>query len=782
MEKILRIAVRSLVEYVFRSGDLGGDFLGANRAVEGIQAHRKIQHARPAEYRQEIPVSYQFPTEHFILEISGRIDGVYTYADRVIVEEIKTITGDLKVFVETENPLHWGQVKSYAYLYAVANNLTELDAQVTYYQLDSGEIREIRRHFLCAELAQFFQELVASYLAWAETLERWYLLRDASIQNLEFPFTAYRPGQRQMAAATYLTIKRGEQLLAQAPTGIGKTMAVLFAALKALAEGHTTKIFYLTAITTGNIAAAKALEVMRSQGLRIKSLVLTAKEKICFQPECNCTSEECEFARGYFDRINQAVQAAFEQDAFTREFIEALARKYRVCPFEYSLDLSLWADCIICDYNYAFDPRASLKRFFLEPRGEYTFLVDEAHNLVERAREMFSAEIDKQSLLELRRAVKQTIPELSKLLGKINAWLLKARKQCEEQDNPRAAKELPADGLPLLRECVAFAERWLVSKMNATFRDELLEAYFEVSRFITVAEQVAEQYDERYATCFEKLGSDLHLKLFCIDPASRLEEALQRCKAAVFFSATLTPTDYFKAVLGCKESAASLILPSPFPRDHLCLLVVNSISTLYRRREHTAAAITQMLVATVTQRKGNYLLFFPSYQYLRAIYTAFAEQYPEIETIVQTSGMTEVEREAFLAKFTCENQATLVGFAVMGGIFGEGIDLVGDRLTGAIIVGVGLPGICLERDLIRDYFANARGTGFEYAYRYPGFNRVLQAAGRVIRSEQDRGVVVLIDERFATARYTSLFPVEWQPIRVNNPAQLRKLLNNFWNP
>jgi DNA excision repair protein ERCC-2 len=778
LQKIVRIAVRSLVEYVFRSGDLGGDFLGANRAVEGIQAHRKIQHARPAEYRKEIPVSYQFLTEHFILEISGRIDGVYTYADQVIVEEIKTITGDLRAFAEIENPLHWGQVKSYAYLYTIAHNLTELDAQLTYYQLDTREIRECRRHFTCDELAHFFQELVASYLVRAETIERWYLLRNASIQNLEFPFTAYRPGQRQMAVATYLTIKQGEQLLAQAPTGIGKTMAVLFAALKALAEGHTTKIFYLTARTTGSIAAAKALEVMRSQGLRIKSLALTAKEKICFQPECDCTPEQCEFARGYFDRINQAVQAAFEQDAFTREFIEAFARKYRVCPFEYSLDLSLWTDCIVCDYNYAFDPRASLKRFFLEPRGEYTFLIDEAHNLVDRAREMFSAEIRKQPLLELRQAVKPTLPELYKLLGKINTWLLKARKQCEEQDNPRSEKSCPADLLPLFRECVAFAERWLVSKMNAAFRAELLEAYFDVSRFITVAEQ----HDERYATCFEKLDRDLRLKLFCIDPASRLEDALQRCKAAVFFSATLTPTDYFKAVFGCKESAASLILPSPFPREHLCLLVVNSISTLYRRREQTAAAITQMLVATVTQRKGNYLLFFPSYQYLRAIYTTFAEQCLEIETIVQTAGMTETEREAFLAKFTCENQKTLVGFAVMGGIFGEGIDLVGDRLTGAIIVGVGLPGICLERDLIRDYFVNVRGTGFDYAYRYPGFNRVLQAAGRVIRSEQDRGVVVLIDERFATARYTSLFPVEWQPVRVNNSIQLRKILNNFWNP
>jgi DNA excision repair protein ERCC-2 len=778
LKKTIQISVRTLVEYVFRSGDLGFEFLGSNRSAEGIQAHRKIQRSRPDEYSSEVPLVHRIETDHFILEISGRMDGIYQYPDRVIIEEIKTTATKPEVWETEENHVHWGQLKCYAYIYAVEYSLEKIDTQLTYYHTKTGKTKEFRRHFSREELEHFFQELISRYLEWTNTIEEWNQIRDHSILNLDFPFPAYRAGQRKMAVDVYLTIKRRNQLIVQAPTGIGKTIATLFPAIKALREGHTSKMFYLTARTTGRVAAENALDELRRKGLRIKSLTITAKEKICFHPAIFCNPDECPCAGGYFDRITQAVQEVFQQDALTREAIEDVARKHNVCPFEFSLDLSLWADCIICDYNYAFDPRVYLKRFFLEGKGEYTFLIDEAHNLVDRAREMFSAEIRKQPFLDLRRVVRNQLPDLYKIMGKINTWLLQARKQCDAKGGePYAEKSPPEDLLPLLKDFVEEAENWLTLNLKTPFRKELLDVFFEASRFITVAEQ----YDEQYATCFEKINSDLRVKLFCLDPSERLKDALKRCQAAIFFSATMTPAAYFQKILGCNESARTRILPSPFPRENLCLLISGNISTLYKQRAKTVPAVTQAILAMVQQKKGNYLLFFPSYQYMEMVYESFSEECPDIEIILQTRGMTEREREIFLERFAHDNEETLVGFAVMGGIFGEGIDLVGDRLTGAVIVGVGLPGISLERDLIRDYFTHSNGAGFEYAYMYPGINRVFQAAGRVIRTEYDRGAVLLIDQRFSTFRYTSLFPCEWHPIRVKEEEHIRALLQEFWN-
>lgn len=776
-KKTIQIAVRSLVEYVCRSGSLGGgDFVSANRALEGTYAHRKIQKSRPAEYQAEVPITYRLETTYFYLEISGRIDGVYHTPAQVLLEEIKTTTGNPEMLIASENPVHWGQLKTYAYFYALEHTLNELDAQVVYYQLDTGVIRESRKHFTLPELTEFFQDLLARYLVWANMLEAWYQVRDPSIRALEFPFPDYRAGQRLMAVEVYRTIKQHGQLLVQAPTGIGKTMAALFPAIKAIGEGQTEKIFYLTARTTGQIAAEQALNHLRGKGLRLKSITITAKEKVCANPHICCTPEECPYAWGYFDRIGGALQAAFQTEAFTRDTLAQFAQQHTVCPFEFALDLSLWADCIICDYNYAFDPRIYLKRFFLEPTGMYTFLVDEAHNLIDRAREMFSAALQKQTFLDLRRTIKQELPELYKITGKINTWLRQAQKRGSAEATPFAEHVSPEELLPLLRDFVDEAEAWLVLNLKTPFRAELLDRFFEVNWFLTVAGW----YDERYATCFDPQDRDLRLNLFCLDPSKHLEEALTRCQAVIFFSATLTPAAYFQQMFGCQESSRTRLLPSPFPPEHLCLLIANRISTLYKHRTNTVPAVAQMILAAVTAKPGNYLAFFPSYQYMRMVADVIVSDRPDLATLVQTPDMSETDRAGFLARFAAENQHSLLGFAVMGGIFGEGIDLVGDRLTGAIIVGVGLPAICLERDLIRDYFTQVNGAGFEFAYLYPGLTRVLQAAGRVIRSETDRGLVLLIDTRFAMQRYLTLFPHEWQPERIKDTHHLQEVLHQFW--
>jgi DNA excision repair protein ERCC-2 len=773
----LKIAVRDLVQYALRCGDLQFEFLGSTRPVDAIRAHQKIQKSRPEAYQAEAPISYQFETDQFTLTIGGRIDGVLPAVDRPVIEEIKTTSRNLEYFDRNEEPLHWGQVKAYAYMYGFKHRLDKIDAQLVYYQIDSGRIKEQKRTFSLEELETFFTDLVHRYLDWAATISNWSRLRDESIHKLEFPFEIYRPGQRAMAVEVYRSIKNESQLLVQASTGIGKTMAAVFPAVKAIREALSTKIFYLTARTTGRAVAEKALDQLRTNGLKIKALTITAKDKICFNPDSACHPDECEFAKGHYDRIDDALRYIFHQDAFTRDVIIEAARNHRVCPFEFSLELSLWADIIICDYNYAFDPRVYLRRFFQEQTGDYTFLIDEAHNLVDRSRDMYSAEIFKQPVLDVRRALKNDLPQIYRCLGKVNAWLVKARKQCEESGPARAEKFAPDDLYPLLRKFLYLTENWLTKNIKAPFREVLLELFFSIHGFL----RVAEQYDDSYATCYEKLKTNLKVKLFCIDPSQHLNQALKRCRTAVFFSATMTPMTYFKTILGCNENAGHLILPSPFPKENLGIFVSERISTLYRHRNRTKTDVLKSILVLIERRKGNYLLFFPSYAYLQMVYELFQNERPETDIIVQAPAMTESERDTYLDRFSQDNPQTLVGFAVMGGIFGEGIDLVGKRLSGAAIVGVGLPAISLENDLIREYFNRELNAGFEFSYLYPGINRVLQAAGRVIRSENDRGVVLLIDQRYGTHRYKSLLPQNWHPISVLNEHKFADDLHQFWN-
>ncbi|MBU4318953.1 MAG: ATP-dependent DNA helicase [Proteobacteria bacterium] len=784
MKEKLQIAVRALVEQVLREGDLSFSFTGQSRTVEAIRAHQKVQKSRPAGYEPEVRVSHQLETETFLLEISGRIDGVYgpeenASEDTVVIDEIKTTTSDLQAYADSDHPIHWAQAKIYAYMVANARNLSRIHIQLTYYHLDTGQRLEIRRPFEFDTLADFFDGIVSRYLARASILAQWHETRNTSLSGLSFPFPDFRPGQREMAVQVYKTIQHQRQLLVQAPTGIGKTMAAVFPALKALGLGLVSKIFYLTARTTARAVAEKAASAMARKGLRVKSLTLTAKDKICFNPESACNAEECSYAKGHFDRVDAAIHDLFtsNQEALTREVVEEAARTHHVCPFEFSLDLTLWADMIICDYNYAFDPRVYLRRFFTEETGDYTFLVDEAHNLVDRSREMFSAELRKQPFLDLRKTLKEALPGLYKTIGRLNAQFVKIRTACEDAGGQMAQPEAPPEMSSLLNAFLSQAERWLVQNHPAAFREQLLDLYFKVGSFL----KILEGYDENYITCAEKNDKDLRLKLFCINPADRMKAALARCRSVVFYSATLTPASYFKQLFGCGDEAFCLSLPSPFPKENFCLLLANHISTRYRNREGSLNDLVRLLSALISGSPGNLLIFFPSYQYMTAVHGALVDDSPTTEILIQAPGMSEGERERFLEQFTCEKGQRLVGFAVMGGVFGEGVDLEGERLTGAAIVGVGLPGISVENELIRQYFDRIDGTGFDHAYLYPGINRVLQAGGRVIRSETDQGVVMLIDERYTTARYRNLLPDHWQPVRVRNEKDLEKQLQKFWS-
>jgi len=804
---VFTIQVRELVEFALAQGDLGRgrDFVGRNRALAGTRGHQKLQRSRPAGYQKEVRLSHEIETAEFILRIQGRIDGLVVSAQEVLLEEIKTVQGG---WDRKADPLHWAQARLYGFMYAQANALERVAIQLTYLDLDTGEVTEFRERASLAELAAFFEEGTAIYLDWLQAHHHWCRQRDESIRSVAFPFLEYRPGQRELAVAAYRVLARGGRLFLEAPTGIGKTISVLFPAIKVLGEGKLERIFYLTARTVGRTVAQKALADLRQAGVRLRTLTLTAKEKICVQEGKPCDPAACPFARGYYDRSKTAMRAALAGEDITRPVLEGISREHQVCPFELSLDLSFWVDVVVCDYNYVFDPKVYLRRHFSEEPGDYAFLVDEAHNLVDRAREMFSADLDTREIQDVRRGLNEAVPRCAKALSRLSSAM---RKLCGSTAPPpeglepsdpatelnlfpaqskrgassalgrgypvQTTREFPTTLTPLLEDALKKAETWLARNEAADYRESLLELYFRLHAF----QRTAELYDERFVTIIES-GGAVQVRLFCLDPSCLLRQVLARGKAAVFFSATLTPIDYYRALLGGSEEDPLLQLASPFPPQHLAVLVQDRIRTHLKARAETLSDVVEAIAALVEGRRGNYMAYFPSYQYLTAVQEQFHGQHPGVAILVQRPAMSEPERDAFLAAFAAEHGETLVGFAVMGGVFGEGIDLVGERLIGAIIVGVGLPQLCVERDLIRDYFEEKTGAGFDYAYTFPGMNRVLQATGRVIRSETDRGVVLLIDARFGEPRYCRLFPDWWLTARVRSISDIQEALRQFWEP
>ena len=781
MEKSVRLSVRQLVEFVLRGGSIDNRSGGMDRAQEGSRIHRRLQKAGGENYQAEVFFRHIEEYKGIAFTVEGRADGIIAQEDGVTVDEIKTTRLELSAVGEDFNRLHWAQAACYAYFYALQNEQKRMNVQLTYVHVnefgDADGTKRFTRSYSREELAADFLDLLARYKRWADFSCEWEQKRDASIAALPFPFPSYRQGQRSLAVTAYRTIVEEGTAFCQAPTGIGKTISTLFPAVKAMGEGYITKIFYLTAKTITRQVAEEAFCRMREKGLAFKTVTLTAKDKICFLDETACNPEQCPYADGHYDRVNDVIFELLQtDDHMTRERIERAARENRVCPFELTLDLTLWCDCVIGDYNYLFDPVMYLKRFFAEGRGEYAFLIDEAHNLVDRAREMYSAGLEKAMFLELKRRVAAEDGAMAKALGAVNREFITLRKQCGEE---RYVEQLlpPEELGRALARFTEQCERFFKRHADSPDAPDLLQLYFDALLYL----KILELYDEKFLTAVEVWGSEVRVKLCCLDPSGLLRSALDRGRAAVFFSATLTPLDYFAAVLGGDEESRRIALPSPFERDHLKLLIADRVSTRYKDRENSRIPIAELIARTVQAKDGNYLVYFPSYQYMNDVYETFSARYPDIETALQQSGASEAEREAFLARFDSANERTLVGFGVLGGIYSEGIDLKGDRLIGTLVVGVGLPQIGREQDRIRDYYNRNGGTGYEFAYQYPGMNKVMQAAGRVIRGERDRGVVVLIDDRFNTPSYLRLFPEHWRGCRlVHTPEALEKELRAFW--
>lgn len=830
---IIKISVRNLVEFILREGDIDnrqGMGASAEAMQEGSRMHRRIQRSMGSDYHAEVPLRIAIEEGDYQLVIEGRADGiiiesgteeVYTFADnynhislpkeaRVTIDEIKGVYQKLEL-LQAPVGVHRAQAMCYAYIYAVQHDLARIGIQMTYCNLDTKEIRRFYEELSFAELSEWFLHLVEEYKKWADFQFAWRSLRQESIKRLTFPYE-YRKGQKELAAGVYRTIARGKNLFIQAPTGVGKTISTVFPAVKAVGEELGEKIFYLTAKTITGTVAREAFELLRRGGYQAKIIQITAKEKLCKCEEVDCNPVHCPYAKGHYDRVNDAVYNLLQkEDVFTREVILEQAEAYRVCPFELCLDVASWVDNIICDYNYVFDPNVCLKRFFAEgTKGGYLFLVDEAHNLVERSREMYSAELYKEDFLAVKKLVRHYDERLAAEFEKCNRSLLAYKRDCEKYvvyDN------IGSLILALMR-LASDLDEFLQKRAEFPERKEVAEFYLNLRNFMNVYELL----DEHYVIYSEHTEDGrFKMKLYCVDPSSNLQERLDRGNATIFFSATLLPVQYYKNLLSTKKDNYAVYADTAFSGEQCLLLVGRDVSSRYtRRNEKEFARIAAYVSATARAKKGNYMVFFPSYKMMRQVYEVFcasddvrelalfpeeekAEQEAEWEkkraaesgqpsggmsALLQQPGMKESEREAFLAAFSGEASAkregSLVAFCVLGGIFGEGIDLKNEQLIGAVIVGTGLPQISNEREILMRYYDRRSGEGFDYAYRYPGMNKVLQAAGRVIRTAEDVGVIELLDERFLQSDYRGLFPREWEQYTVCSAENVAQYVERFW--
>lgn len=777
-ETIIRISVRSLVEFILREGDIDNRVSGSmekDAMLLGGKIHRKIQSRMGTNYTAEVPLKIQMPCDGFVLQIEGRADGVLKDDGKVLIDEIKGILRSLE-HLEAPVPVHLAQAKCYAYIYAVQNSLKCIDVQMTYCQMETEEIRRFCQKFEFQELQTWFQDLVTQYEKWAKFEIEWRNVRNDSIRQIEFPFP-YREGQRDLVVSVYRTILRKKKLFIQAPTGVGKTMATVFPAVRAVGEGLGEKIFYLTAKTITRTVAEQAFSLLKEKGLLYKTITLTAKEKICFCEEAECNPDACPYAKGHFDRVNDAVFDLITHSGdWSREVLEEQAKKHMVCPFEMSLDVSNWADAVICDYNYAFDPQAHLKRFFSESgKGEYLFLIDEAHNLVERGREMYSASLYKEDLLEVRKLVKAEDPKLAKRLSECNQQFLELKRECEHYQILKSVSHIALKLMNVLSKL----EDYLEECKDAEKKKRVLDFYFAVRSFLNIHDIMDENY-----VIFSEMMEDgrFQIKLFCVNPAVNLQNYLEQGNSTIFFSATLLPVHYYKKLLSVEKDDYAVYAHSSFPQENKFLFIGTDVSTRYTRRgESTYQRFARYIAVMAEQKKGNYMAFFPSYRFLEEVHTCFLECVDhEVDSICQVSYMDEEQREEFLEEFEQEREKSLVAFCVMGGIFSEGIDLTDDKLIGAVIAGTGLPQVCTEREILKQYFNAADMDGFDYAYLYPGMNKVLQSAGRVIRTESDRGVILLLDDRFREMRYREVFPREWQQYQLGSVKNLEQEIRTFW--
>ncbi len=775
----MKLSVRSFVEFLCQSGNIDNRFSGISdkAAMEaGSKAHRKIQKSMGPEYKSEVPLKLCVPGDNYEVVIEGRADGIFPQEDLIYIDEIKGTYKDVHYISEAVY-VHKAQAMCYGYFYCVKEQLKKIGIRNTYVNLETEEQKYFEEIFTYEELEAWFLKLLAELRKWGDYLVEHEKVRNESIKDLNFPFE-YREGQRNLAVSVYKAISQEKNLFIQAPTGVGKTISTIFPAVKTMGEELSEKIFYLTAKTITRTAAEDAYAILRKEGLVFKSATITAKEKICFINEgegCECNPVACPYAKGHFDRVNDAVyDIVTNEDVITRQKLEEYAKKHKVCPFEFGLDVTYWVDGIICDYNYVFDPHVFLKRYFSEGnKRDYVFLVDEAHNLVDRAREMYSASVIKEDFLLIKRLIGDKNKSLTSALERCNRDLLAYKRQCEGEYALVASEDMFALNMLRLGERISL---FMEKNKDFPFMKELLEFFFKVKHY----NDIHEELDDNYIVYTEHTPEGFMLKLFCVNPSKNLKRRVEYGKNAVFFSATLLPINYYKELLSGNTEDYAIYAHSVFDTKKRLLLIGKDVTSRYtKRNEKEFKKVHQYILKIAESKKGNYLVFFPSYKYMESV-AEFCNEDDNIKYIIQSAKMTEQDKEDFLKVFDDNRDETLVGMCVMGGVFSEGIDLKRDSLIGAIIVGTGIPSVDTRQQLLRQFFDAHNRNGYEYAFTYPGMNKVLQAAGRVIRTEEDRGIIALLDDRFLNLTYKSLFPREWNDYKVVNIESVQEEILDFW--
>ena len=778
-KKRIRTSVRNLVEFVIRRGDIDNRrSKGAEKDAmqAGSRLHRKIQKRMGTDYRSEETLSHVVEMEDYELEIEGRADGIIERPGETVIDEIKCMYMDLQ-YLEEPAAVHRAQALCYGWIYCQDHGLDRIGIQLTYCNIESEEIKRFREDITREELDEWFSGLIHEYVKWTDYLYHHGLRREESLKKLEFPYE-YREGQKDLAISVYRAVRRKKNLFIQAPTGIGKTLSAVFPSLKAMGEGSGEKLFYLTAKTITRSVAEECFCLLRKHGLYFTTVTITAKEKLCPMEKPQCNPEVCSRAKGHFDRVNDAVFEVIHQEKeITREVILDYAERFQVCPFEFCLDISNWADGIICDYNYVFDPSAKLKRYFSDGvSGEYIFLIDEAHNLVGRAREMYSAVMVKEEILSVKKMIKGRSRKLERCLERLNRQMLEMKRTGEECQLFENVHLLADSAISVLGEM----ENFLEGEGELFDGEEILEFYFNLRHFLNMYEGLDDHY-----RIYGETGEDgmYRVRLFCIDPSRMLSECLEKSNGTVLFSATLLPIMYYKKLLSGREDDYAVYAHSPFDSKNRLLLIGSDVSSRYTRRNRSEyGKIVEYIYELAESHKGNYMVFFPSYQYMKAAAQVLEDEFHGNFTWrIQESHMTEEEREDFLAEFERPREQSFVGLCVLGGIFSEGIDLKEERLEGAAIVGTGLPMVCSEQEILKEYFEEHGENGYDYAYQYPGMNKVMQAAGRVIRTAFDRGVILLLDDRFLRPEVQQMFPREWSEYGKVTRKTVGVWLKEFWD-
>ena len=772
----IKMTARDIVKFIHSGGDLTSEYQSNKRALEGTEAHKYLQDKYKTTDKKEVSVETLFEYEDYSFHITGRMDGLITEGNKLIIEEIKSTKVDLSNLEIDSRPEHLMQAKMYAYMYLVNNDLKSINVRLTYIYVDDYKTKSFNKRYNKSQLTKFFKDTIIEYTKWLEIYRKHQDEKILSIEGLNFPFDEYREGQYKFMGAIYQTLINKDILYSIAPTGIGKTVASLYSALKTI-KNEKEKVFYLTAKNAGKKIVVDTVNLLKENGLVCKTTVINSKEAMCLMDTVDCDPDICPYAKGFFDRLRPAINDIFvHDDVYDMKLIKDYGKYHNICPHEFSLSISNYSDVIICDYNYAFDPRTHLIRYFEEEYYTPKLLVDEAHNLVDRSRNMYSSSLRKETLINLKKATTKIKPSIRAQITKLVKYIDEFVESNEIiKSGFYYQDDLDFELVTLVERVVNKVDQILTENKKFKNRKIILDCYFELLQFV----RITDYYDSDYKYVFEVKDDDIVVTQTCLDASKHILEVIERrVSGTIFFSATLFPVDYYVKLI-TTGVGKSVKIPSPFKQSNLGLFVDDSTSTRYRDRDRSIMNIIDSIYALAETKVGNYIVFFPSYIYMNKVLEEFNEE--DYDILIQKPGMSFVNRTKMLNDFSKVGTRSKVAFFVLGGSFAEGIDYIGDMLSGVLIIGVAMPQFNKYNELLRSHFDEEFGEGFDYAYTYPGMNKVIQAVGRVIRTKNDIGVAILFDDRYSHIKYKSLFPINWNHNKKIGKGQyLQSYLEQFW--